>query len=255
MGFREVRKKGSIKVRELPDMSKPISLYFGGTGMLTPTYRYYTKNDIVVPPLDFGEALYLAESIDDAKFWAYHSCLNSTSRVATVTCFNFNPEGLRGYTLAEDYTDENLVLNYIANLLKFSAHSEVTSLDYDKEAFYREYAGFDVNDYDYVIAPRLDSCYSRIIWEFENNNITVGEFSEALKHNIYDGYQICLISEKAHDALSRSYTTGCPKSVLLEAKEDRYYKLKDMVKEVLKSSGKTRYNGVFAKTIKEFEVK
>lgn len=253
MGFKEMQDKGSIKVRELPDLSKPIYLYFGGNGVLNPKYRYYSSNGITVPPLDFGEALYLADNERDSEFWAIHSCLMRTSSVPTSTCFEFNPEGLKGYVLREDYKDESVVLSYIANLLKFAVQSPGLELDFDKDSIYLEYSGFDVNDYDYIVAPRLDSCYFRILWHLCKNDITVGEFAEALKHNIYEGYQVCIISEKAHKALKNCGSKECVNTRLIEEKEEKYNTLKEKVLKAFEVTDKTKYTGTFTKTIKDLE--
>lgn len=114
------------------------------------------------PPVDFGDAFYVGQSLEQAACWV------SDFPSSSIYCFYADLNGLKGLTLSVSKEWMIAILYYRGKLGKYANHSSVVKIIQN------------IEEHDYIIAPIADNSMYRILDNFGLGKITDEQCSHAL---------------------------------------------------------------------------
>ncbi len=157
------------------------TLYHGSTRKhFKPRYSFVeqsrvdSKESRLLNLLDLGEGLYLDPYHWSANDWANEKFTEGSSYRYT---YNLDFKGLK--VLVLDENDSDNLIQYIAMLVHYHGNAPYTS-DSIVKNFDKKYYDKSFENYDVIIAPRLDSKYRLIVQYFIKGLISLECFKEVL---------------------------------------------------------------------------
>lgn len=183
--------------------------------------------------LDYGPGFYVTENEHQADLWAVNTYRDSGEVVEFIDNpiklprrieFDLNTDNLKVLNLCKESPQVTLAFllknnfNYIGRYKDNTYHQEAeylqrVALEYIKD--YEEYFK-DFFESDYIIGPRFDSKYNRVVTDFCFKNFLLDQFKELLQIGAM-GPQVFLKTTRAIDNLQ---FIGYE-----EIEEERYYEL------------------------------
>lgn len=226
-----------------------LKLYHGSGNIVSkPSYTYKQREDLncevaqLLNKMDLGNGFYLDNCYNTTRDWGllYSLKPDRTFGECYINVYSMNLTGLKVKVL--DINNYRDILTYLACLCYY--HGNVK---YDKDntalvGFIEKYYDEDIEDYDVIIAPRLDSKYKTVVRDFIEEGVGLDFFINILMtSNI--GYQVYLQSKDSYNGIQfiHSYKVIDPDrtielSVINRENAIRYYQTRDESEEQFKFS-------------------